>query len=47
MQNILKKSGRPADGVGRVDEGSQINLPSAKKYKTILNTPSDAEHAER
>ena len=32
MQNILKKSDRHADGVGRADERSQTNLlPLAKK----------------
>ena len=47
MQNVLKKSDRPADGVGRADEGSQTNLlPLAKKRKTALNPKSDAEHAE-
>ena len=34
MQDILKKGDRPADGVGRADEGSQANLlPLAKKYE--------------
>ena len=46
-QNILKKSDRLADGVGRADEGSHTNLlPLAKKFKTALNPKSDAAHAK-